>query len=224
MVNRKAIASGVFITGREPWDVVRQSCNWMIATDAEIRAVIEGRGHLDLAERLQIDVDEDRRAVTLTLDDEFRGAARHFDGQGCVIVPDAGSGVEFAPTPVKPDVPEPKSTPWPRGDRLDDPPASTGIDLGRVDAALDLLFENSRQHTNAALVVHRGALVRERYREPFDRESRFESWSMGKSITSALIGVLVAQGRLQVDDLAPVAAWRQPGDPRGDHHHGQRRL
>jgi CubicO group peptidase (beta-lactamase class C family) len=210
----KAIASGVFITGREPWDVVRQSCNWMIATDAEIRAVIEGRGHLHLAERLQIDVDEDRRAVTLTLDDELRGAARHFDGQGCVIVPDAGSGVEFAPTPVKPEVPDPKSTPWPRGDRLDDPPASTGTDLDRVDAALDLLFENPRQHTNAALVVHRGALVRERYREPFDRESRFESWSMGKSIAASLAGILIRRGLVDLDAPLPFEEWQSPADAR----------
>jgi CubicO group peptidase (beta-lactamase class C family) len=210
----KVIGSGVFITGREPWDVVRQSCNWMIATDAEIRAVIEGRGHLDLGERLVIDVDAGRRAVTLTLDGEISAAARHFGGQGCIIVPDAGSGVQFAPTPVKPDVPDPEATAWPRGDALADDPAATGIDLGRVDAALDLMFENARQHTNAMLVVHKGVLVRERYREPFDRSSRFESWSMGKSIAASLAGILLRRELIDLEAPLPFEEWSSPGDAR----------
>jgi CubicO group peptidase (beta-lactamase class C family) len=210
----KVVCSGVFITGREPWDVVRQSCSWMIATDEEIRSVIEGRGHLDLGERLVLDVDAGRRAVTLTLDDEIRATARCFDGQGCVIVPDAGSGVHFAPTPVKPDIPDPESTAWPDGDRLSDDPGATGLDPGRVAAAIDLMFENPRQHTNAMLAVHRGVLVGERYRAPFDAETRFESWSMGKSIAASLGGVLLQRGLIDLEAPLPFEEWRSPDDVR----------
>ena len=37
---------------------------------------------------------------------------------------------------------------------------------------------------------------------------------MTKSVTNALVGILVKQGRLRLKDPAPVPEWRSPGDPR----------
>jgi CubicO group peptidase (beta-lactamase class C family) len=210
----KVVCSGAFITGRDPRDVVRQSCGYMIATDEELRAAIEGRRRLRLGERLHIDVDPERQAVTLTLDGTVRAGARRVGDQGCVIVEEPTGSVQFEPVPVKPDVPDPLRTPWPMGDAPGEDPASTGIDPGGVDAALALMFEDPRQHTNAFLVVHRGRLVGERYRAPFDRESRFESWSMGKSIAASLAGILVQEGRLDLSEPVRFDEWRAPDDPR----------
>ena len=47
------------------------------------------------------------------------------------------------------------------------------------------------------------------------RHSKLISWSMAKSFTAVIIGMLVADGRLVLDDPAPVPAWQRPGDPRG---------
>ena len=38
---------------------------------------------------------------------------------------------------------------------------------------------------------------------------------MSKTVTGVLIGVLIAEGRLQLDDSPPIPAWQRPGDPRG---------
>ena len=38
---------------------------------------------------------------------------------------------------------------------------------------------------------------------------------MTKSITNALVGILVGQGRLAVNEPAPIAEWRKPGNPHG---------
>jgi CubicO group peptidase (beta-lactamase class C family) len=59
-----------------------------------------------------------------------------------------------------------------------------------------------------------GKIVFERYAEGFAADSTFLSWSMGKSVASALCGVLVAEGRMQLDAPAPVPAWRGADDPR----------
>lgn len=70
----------------------------------------------------------------------------------------------------------------------------------------------------ALVVVHRGRLVFERYgtvpggvfapETPVDRSTPLISWSMAKSITHALTGMLIADGRLSVTDTVGCAEWR----------------
>ncbi|MEO0442021.1 MAG: serine hydrolase, partial [Pseudomonadota bacterium] len=91
------------------------------------------------------------------------------------------------------------------------------ISKARLDAAISPLFDDpAMAETRALLIMHRGEIIAERYGEGYDEDTRFISWSMAKSFTGALIGFLVADGRLVLDDPAPVPAWQRPGDPRGD--------
>jgi CubicO group peptidase (beta-lactamase class C family) len=41
-----------------------------------------------------------------------------------------------------------------------------------------------------------------------------ESWSMGKSVTAALLGTLIERGDYQLNQAAPIPEWGAPGDPR----------
>jgi len=69
--------------------------------------------------------------------------------------------------------------------------------------------------TRALLVLQNGQPIYERYAPGYGPGNRFISWSMAKSITSTLIGELVAEARLDLDSPAPVPAWRvKPNDPR----------
>src|SRR3546814_15888883 len=61
-----------------------------------------------------------------------------------------------------------------------------------------------------------GEIIAERYGAGFDSESRLISWSIAKGITAVLAGLMVSDGRLVLDAPAPVPAWSQPGDPRGE--------
>ena len=89
------------------------------------------------------------------------------------------------------------------------PPAAT--------AAVDRLFSDKTEgETRAVVVLQDGAPVIERYAAGYRPNNRFISWSMAKSVTSTLIGQLVAAGKLRLDAPAPVPAWhRDPADPRG---------
>lgn len=88
------------------------------------------------------------------------------------------------------------------------PPAAT--------AAVERLFsDKSEGETRAVVVLRDGAPVIERYAPGYGPNNRFISWSMAKSITSTLVGQLVAAGKLRLDAPAPVPAWhRDPADPR----------
>lgn len=70
--------------------------------------------------------------------------------------------------------------------------------------------------TRAVIVMYRGEVVAERYAEGFTAETRQIGWSMSKTVTGLLIGMLVADGRLALDDPAAVDAWQRSGDPRGE--------
>jgi CubicO group peptidase (beta-lactamase class C family) len=69
--------------------------------------------------------------------------------------------------------------------------------------------------TAAFVVLWKGAIVAERYGPGIGPQTPLESWSMGKSLAATLIGILIGRGVYDLDQPAPIAEWRAPGDPRG---------
>ncbi|MEL1251756.1 serine hydrolase domain-containing protein [Aurantiacibacter gilvus] len=90
-----------------------------------------------------------------------------------------------------------------------------GVPREPLARAIDQLFTaEDLGDTRALLVLHQGEVVAERYGEGYDADMRFTGWSMSKSVTAVLLGMMVADGRLRLDDPAPVPLWQRAGDPR----------
>src|SRR5438132_13660167 len=68
--------------------------------------------------------------------------------------------------------------------------------------------------TAAFVVTWRGRLIGERYGEAITMHTPLESWSMGKSVTATLMGILIKQGVYDLWQPAPIPEWQTPGDPR----------
>ncbi|MBO9576017.1 MAG: serine hydrolase [Sphingobium sp.] len=87
-----------------------------------------------------------------------------------------------------------------------------------LKAVIDPLFDADATptlgETRALIVMRDGKVIAERYAPGFGPESRMLTWSVAKTVTGLLVGIVVGDGRLALDDPASVAAWRQPGDPR----------
>ncbi len=95
----------------------------------------------------------------------------------------------------------------------DDP----GVSRETLARQVDRLFtEENIGETRAVIVMHNGKIAAERYAEPYSEETRFVSWSMAKTVTGVMIGMLVADGKLRLDETPPIPNWQRPGDPRGD--------
>lgn len=75
------------------------------------------------------------------------------------------------------------------------------------DAAIAALFAPAAAETRAVVVMQDGRIVAERYGRGYGPANRFISWSMAKSVTATLIGMLVDEGKLRLDDPAPVPEW-----------------
>jgi len=114
--------------------------------------------------------------------------------------------------------PQPADLPWPTAE-WPAGPLAPDVDAARIEAAAARAFtaEPSASHgeTLAWALVHRGRLVFERYAPGKGPADTFISWSVAKSVTHALVGVLVGEGKLDPRAPAPVPAWARPGDPRG---------
>ena len=106
--------------------------------------------------------------------------------------------------PHPPGLPWPTAA-WPRAD------VDARVDRSALERLLDHAFSAPASDdlgcTNAVVVVQRGAIVAERYRQGVEPDRAFVSWSMAKSITSCLIGILVKQGRLDISQPIAVKEW-----------------
>lgn len=201
----KYLCSGIFVAGRERDDVLEN--------DMRPTGILTGLG-----DDLTIDVDRTRRRVTVTAPNGPARTAVYHAGQGCTILPEGADDVFFTPVPVVPDLPDAATTPWPMGDLLPTDALPAEVDEHALMAALDRAMDADAwpmpPRTRGLVVVHRGRIIGERYAPGFDRTVRQICWSTGKSITAALIGILVQQGHFGVDDFAPVAEWKGLDDPR----------
>lgn len=116
--------------------------------------------------------------------------------------------------PLVPLPPQPTDVPWPTDD-WPEGEVPAGVDL---DGLIDEVFSGGLFGTGyAAVVVHRGRLIAERYdneleswtgpNTPVERDTQLLSWSMAKSVLHAAVGILVADGRLDLAAPADVPAW-----------------
>lgn len=86
--------------------------------------------------------------------------------------------------------------------------------LGR---AIDGLFDPlTVGETQALVIMKRGSVIAERYAPGIDAKTRLPGWGAGQCVTALMIGQLVSDGRLRLDESAPVPDWQRPGDPRGE--------
>ena len=111
---------------------------------------------------------------------------------------------------------------WPIGDRL----PGAGEEGEAFDRkALDEVLERhiaphreegieSHRRTRALLVLHQGHLVGERYGSGFGPDTRLTGWSMTKSVLSALVGIRIKQGELELEQTDLLPEWSGVDDSR----------
>jgi CubicO group peptidase (beta-lactamase class C family) len=135
-------------------------------------------------------------------------------GLGCTLLPGGTDGAVLGASlngerpRLDPEIP------WPLGAAAPAASAPPGV-AAAIERAFAQPAAGPARHTTAVVVAHDGRLVAERYAPGYAPETPMLSWSMAKSVTAALIGIEVGDGRLALRAPAPVPEWSGPGDPRG---------
>jgi CubicO group peptidase (beta-lactamase class C family) len=197
----KILCSSVFITGLTP-EFAKENVGYFVAPYAE-------RAKLGTPQ-----IDRQQRTVTVTMPNGTRRIAKQVGSQGCVTLPIGKTNVLFTPSIVKSALPPANTLPWPMGDLPQPGAADATVDPAKVNAAVDAAFDPAGM-TAALVVTHNGRIIAERYGDGITATTPLESWSMGKSLSGTLMGILIKQGAYELWQRAPVPEWQQtPNDPR----------
>ncbi|HUF48622.1 MAG TPA: serine hydrolase [Vicinamibacterales bacterium] len=171
---------------------------------ADVRADLE-RDDLWLLRYLNTSVDPASRTVEVSALRLLSRLATFRDGLGCALaldglVPPAPTGASRPSRGLSSLLPA--AGPVPDG---------LSAAVGRAFAEPD---PQRPRRTQAIVVVHRGRIVAERYADGLTADTPLAGWSMTKSVTGALSGILVGEGRLALDVRLPMPEWQSMGDPR----------
>ncbi len=201
----KSVCSGVFVSERSASEVLQQDIDPLVFFSRFIR----------------MNVDPVEKTVTATLVGLFRKQAYYRSWCGCTLLPIPADRYQIDRLPTgledgRPDLPGDVS--WPLGTATASDRIPAGVDIESLeeavsDAFTDLATGRSRG-TRAVCVAYQGQLIAERYAKGFHRFMPLAGWSMSKSVTNALVGILVYKGKLNLYDPVPVAEWQATGDPR----------
>jgi CubicO group peptidase (beta-lactamase class C family) len=196
----KIVCSNVFLAGRDPDEVLR--------TDVQAPGIA-------LLRLMRVSVDRERRVVRAGLLGFIGdGLAVARPRTGCAVIPDGNLDLathagappgEFLAAPGITS-PSPRATPgadaralWPDGNAI------------AADPALDRLLADDAlagSGVRAIVVVSHGRIVAERYAPGFSASTPLLGWSMTKTVLAGLVGILVSDGRLTLDQTA---GWSETG-------------
>ena len=186
----KIVCSNVFLAGRDADEV--------LAVD------VQAQGH-PLLKLLAVSVDREKQAVTSRFMGLFAGMrAVHRPGYGCAVTPQ-GQAAALPDAPHVSQIADP-GKPWPQGESV-----------GPLDAGVAALLDDpalAGPGMRALVVVRDGRVVAERYAPGFGPKTPLIGWSMTKTVNAALLGRVIAEGRMGGDRDHLFAGWE--GDGRRD--------
>jgi CubicO group peptidase (beta-lactamase class C family) len=196
----RTLCSAVFVTGLDA-NFAAENVGYFTAP-YEFRDVVAKR-----------EVDYDSKVVHLTMKNGVVRSARFVGDLGCVPLPLGESDPYYDPPEIVSSLPDPSITPWPLGDVVAANAAPADVDPEKVAQAVEKVF-TSEAMTAAFVVTYKGQIIAERYADGIDMHTPLESWSMAKSLSATLMGVLIHEGEYELWQPAPIPEWQADGDLR----------
>jgi CubicO group peptidase (beta-lactamase class C family) len=100
--------------------------------------------------------------------------------------------------------------PFPYGNNEPEDTIFANVDYTKLNAAVANAFDKKgelKKRTRSLLVIYKDKIIAEKYDTGFDKNSKILGWSMTKSITSAMFGILEKQRKFDIDAPAPIPEW-----------------
>lgn len=144
-------------------------------------------------------IDEDNLIVHSSIYGMAKQSAVFRPGFGCTVAPRTTDDLKSVPTLSK-------SAPYETEEIFQPQEVLGNIDYNKLKTAVSKAF-GTADRTRAVLVLHRGELIAEQYEDGFDEETELLGWSMSKSITNNLVGILIKKGKLKLEQQSLLPEW-----------------
>ncbi len=99
------------------------------------------------------------------------------------------------------------TTAYPYGNGVPVDSVFINVNYDQLNKTMEAIFK-PQYKTRGVLVLYKGHIIAEKYADGFDENSLFLGWSMTKSIMATVYGILQHQGKINVQDKAPIAEWQ----------------
>ncbi len=184
----KNLASGVFIAKRSAISLEKEDLNFSLVSFSTNK------------------IDKENKTVSSDFIGFGKQKAVYRKGLGVCLVYSDSEMITVKKQHIKrPKAPESfYTTKWPRGEAVINN-AKKYFNINKLNKALDDAFKQGK--TRSVLIAYDTLAMFERYAEGFDKDSKILGWSMSKSITSALMGILSKEGKININTPAPIKEW-----------------
>ena len=101
--------------------------------------------------------------------------------------------------------------PFPYGNNDPKDSIFSNVDYSKLNAAVANAFDvtgTTEKRTRSLLVIYKDNIIAEKYDTGFDKDSKILGWSMTKSITATLFGILAKEGKYDINKPAPIPEWK----------------
>lgn len=187
----KNVASGMFLAGRSQ------------------ESIEEGDNGFSPVNLSSNKVNAQERSVSSSVFGLKKRTAVYVDGVGAILInKDYQDGMKFK-------VPQrsltPKQLPFPYGILPQKDTVFKEVNYEKLRKAVEQAFDTpgmEDKRTRSLLVIYKDQIIAENYSEGFDKSTPILGWSMTKSITSTMYGVLARKGQIDIYAPADVLQWQ----------------
>jgi CubicO group peptidase (beta-lactamase class C family) len=159
-------------------------------------------------------IDENEKFATATVFGLKQRKAIYREGLGATLINDDFDTSKPYEVPNRTKLSS--NLPFPYGNNEPMDTVFANVDYVKLNAAVANAFDiigEKKKRTRAVLVIYKDKIIAEKYDTGFNKNSKILGWSMTKSVTATIFGILQKQGKIDVSKPAPIAEWRK--DKRG---------
>ena len=187
----KSIASGHFIDNRSQ-EMIEKG-------DNDIKMIHLAKNRINESEKL----------ATASVYGLKERKAIYREGLGATLINDAFDVTKPYEVPKRKKLDN--NLPFPYGNKEPKDTVFSTVDYGKLNQAVTDAFDKNgkiKKRTRSVIVIYKDKIIAEKYDTGFNKNSKILGWSMTKSITGTLFGILEKQGKLNINNPAPIDQWK----------------